>query len=624
MQLTVEQSQHPFNSTILRLLYNIDMRWNFHKLLSLLIVTALLSSACQALAFPIKTVRLTPSILPALASTPTPTLATVPTNTPAPATSQPTTEPGATAALSPTVSTPPEIPPAVVIHPEGKLYVGDQVSFEVLPPRSGAAVNPYVQLSLAGPSQAHTLTMHPLAKQQFVPFGIGGRMEAALTWAWDTRGLAPGDYDLVFSIQPGGPSWTQTLTLQPASSLPLAEQGAQWALARNTCCAIHYITHTEAERDMPKLLKDLDAQAADAAARMGVQFTRPVTITLMPRLLGQGGFADESISVSYLDRDYTAGDIERIIHHEMIHILDSRLKGDLRVSLLQEGLAVYQSGGHFKAEPFMPRAAALLDHFGSPAIDGLNWYIPLSRLVNQFYLSQHEVGYLEGASLIEYMVKRWGWQQFLNFYLDVHLGQSGGQATALDNALELHFNLTLAQLESAFIDALRAEPASADWREDVRLTVEFYDTMRRYQQLLDPSAYFLSAWLPDQAQMRERGIVADFMRHPSAPLNLALETMLGAASRDLQAGHLAAVRDLLQAIDAALDAVDGGEAAPLKAHPLAVEYGKLVDVIGAAGYDLQRLEINTDTANAWVREGIDGLRQIVLNRAANGGWQISP
>ncbi len=134
---------------------------------------------------------------------------------------------------------------------------------------------------------------------------------------------------------------------------------------------------------------------------------------LLPRLLGHGGFASREIAVSYLDRNYMAGDEATILHHEIIHILDSRLGGDLRPSALVEGLAVYLSGGHFKPEPILPRAAALLPaepgcvawSAGSTPLPpsapaegcGIDGYIPLRRLIDNFYFEQHEIGYLEAG-----------------------------------------------------------------------------------------------------------------------------------------------------------------------------------------------------------------------------------
>ena len=83
-------------------------------------------------------------------------------------------------------------------------------------------------------------------------------------------------------------------------------------------------------------------------------------VVLIPRLLGHGGFTGREIVLSYLDRNYVGGNLAVIFHHELVHYLDVRSGGDLKPSMLVEGLAVYLSGGHYKPEPLMPRLAALL------------------------------------------------------------------------------------------------------------------------------------------------------------------------------------------------------------------------------------------------------------------------
>ena len=118
------------------------------------------------------------------------------------------------------------------------------------------------------------------------------------------------------------------------------------------------------------------------------------------------GLPSSEISVSYLDRNYASNSWELVVHHEMVHAIDGHLGGDFRPTIFVEGLAVYLTGGHYKPEPLMPRAAALLPAY-------LNQYIPLKTLADDFYASQHEIGYLEGASLIEYMVKTYGWDAVL-------------------------------------------------------------------------------------------------------------------------------------------------------------------------------------------------------------------
>jgi len=447
----------------------------------------------------------------------------------------------------------------VRLHPDGLLYAGDQVSVEVIAASDANAQGRSATIQVTSPL---TVT---LGQADFNPYGIGGRLQATLMWAWDTRGLAPGNYTLTYRIEPEGPQGSFSIRLHPSSQRPQA--GAHWVTAENDCCIVHYISGTAAERDLDALLKMLDDQAVSASRSLNTNFSKPVEINLLPRVLGHGGFASDEISVSYLDRNYASSNSAMVVHHEMIHILDTRLGGDLRPTLLVEGLAVYLTGGHFKKEPLMERAAALLPPQAGciPAnaaglssgpdspICSLGWYLPLRDLSDDFYFSQHEIGYLEAGSLIQFMVDTWGWEKYANFYRDIHPAESHSQAAAIDAALQVHFGIGLSALEDRYLEALRQFPITSANVEDVRQSVTYYDTVRRYQQILDPSAYFLNAWLPDEDQMREKGIVADLLRRPGSPPNLALENLLVAADQKLLTGDYSQVETLLSAVNTSLD-----------------------------------------------------------------------
>jgi hypothetical protein len=228
----------------------------------------------------------------------------------------------------------------------------------------------------------------------------------------------------------------------------------------------------------------------------------------------------------------------------MVHILDARLGGNLRPSILVEGLATYMTGGHFKTEPIAPRAAALLD---------LGWYIPLRELTDNFYPSQHEIGYLEAAALVQYLVETYTWDDYNDFYRNISLSSSGSEADAMDAALQTHFSITFDKLEQNFIVYLRSQPQDLSYARDVSLTVSYYDTVRRYQQQLDPSAYFMTAWLPDANVMRSRGIVADYVRHPGSTVNIGIETMFVQADEALRSGNYDKTEQLLKSIKVMLD-----------------------------------------------------------------------
>jgi len=446
---------------------------------------------------------------------------------------------------------------SVITHPDGPLYVGDQVSFEVLTFAGFKSEGHEVQVSL---------DEGELGRAGFGPYGVGGRTEATLWWAWDTRDLQPGPETLTFTLLPDGPTWQETVTLHPQSGVPPPEPEAHWANMTSDCCILNYITDTAAGRDIASLAQAADEQAADLAARkvvahlatMDGSLSEKIPVVFVPRVLGNGGFASNAIYVSYLDEDYLGNATEQVLHHEFVHWFDALAGGDLRPTIFQEGLAVYLSGGHFKPEPLIPRAAALLES---------GWYIPLRTLADDFYPQQHEIGYLEAAALVGYMVESYGWEAFDAFYRDIHatpecgcaLGNHGNDSQAIDAALQAHFGITFTELEGRYLEFLRGQTAPADVRDDLRSSVEFYDTVRRYQQALDPSAYFMTAWLPDYQVMSQRGIVADFLRHPSGVDNRLLEAMLVNADHALRAGEYDQAERVIKGVNVLLDVLQAGE-----------------------------------------------------------------
>lgn len=434
-------------------------------------------------------------------------------------------------------------------HPDGPLYIGDRVSIEVIAPEDFATEEKKVRILLSDDPQ------EAIGTSEFSTYGIGERAQATFLWAWDTSGLTSGDYTLSFAVLPDGPTWTEVIHLHPAADVPLPEPFARWETVRTPCCRLHYITGTEAERDLEAIVAAANAAAREASRQMSVGFESPVSITLVPRVVGHGGFASDDIYISYLDRNYAGNDLPQVLLHEMIHVLDGQLGGELRPSILVEGLAVYLSGGHFKKEPIFPRAAALLE---------AGWYLPLGELADTFYTSQHEIGYLEGAALVAYLVETYGREEFEAFYRDIHPQSGGEQSSAIDAAMQTHFNLTLAHMEQEFKQALRRQPVDPVQSEDLQLSIAFYDTVRRYQRALDLSAYFLTAWLPDGGEMREREIVADYLRRPRSAVNLVIENLLVEADEALRAGDYIEVRSALERVNRQLDWIEYPVPAPVQ------------------------------------------------------------
>jgi hypothetical protein len=257
---------------------------------------------------------------------------------------------------------------------------------------------------------------------------------------------------------------------------------------------------------------------------MGSSLSERIDIIFMSRVIGHGGFTWSGIYASYLDDNYIGNDMSILFHHEFVHYYDNALGSGYRPSMLQEGLAVYLTGGHFKPESLEPRAAALLD---------LGWYIPLTTIADDFYNQQHDIGYLEAGALIQYLVETYGWDAFNEFYRTIPAPENQTNSAVMEAALHDHFGLSFADLETAFLASLRSQTVTKDASTDLQLTVTFFDTVRRYQESFDPSAYFLNAWLPDGSVMRQRGIVADFLRHPEGWENRLFESLLLRSQREL-------------------------------------------------------------------------------------------
>jgi hypothetical protein len=552
---------------------------------------------------PLTAATVTPDRATATAAPATATLAPTQAATTAPLTAVPT----GTAAPEPAGDGAYHLRPEHVrFHPDPQLYSGDLVSLEVIAEGAPAHWNAAgVQLFV------DSREGEPLARTTFGRYGLGGRMQATFTWVWDTTGRV-GQQTVIVVVTPGSAPGADapaeevlplTVSLLPAEARPAPEPQAMWARAESVCCVFNYLTQTAAARDIDLIRAEADAAFAHVAEVLGVTQEHRVVFTLVSRLLGHGGFASGEISLSYLDRNPAVTTLHSVFTHEGTHILDRRLS-QRRPVMLTEGLAVYVAGGHFKPEALLPRAAAVL---------ALDRYIPLRDLANGFYPAQHEIGYLEAGAFIEYLVARDGWDRFRAMYGGFLSAPT--EAEMLDAGLRASYGLTLDEMEAEWLAYLRDLPADPVEMEDLRLTVALFDTLRRYQQALDPSAHFLTAWLPDGRAARERGLVADFLRHPQAPANITLEAMLDAAGSALLAGDYPAAAGLLDAANAALNAGDPGLV------PLAADYAHVVQALLAEGYEAQDIVIEAQTAYVSAIRDWPQLEALTLLQVA-GGWEV--
>ncbi len=546
--------------------------------------------------------------------------------TPQPTTQPPTPAPTATASpqptalptAAPTATATPEPMPTdlyiapgdVIFHPEPVLYSGDKVSLEVFAhdgANMGLASFP-VAVYLGEPSETTKI-----GEARATPYGIGGRLQTTFVWAWDTAGLQGAQLLTVVldpddEIQIGDENPDNNTLIVPVDLLPAAESPkAIWLTTESDCCVFNYISGSAAERDIETIKAIADKAMHYVEDKLARKQQSKIVFNLIDRLLGHGGFATDTITITYIDRDYAGGGLENVFRHEATHILDRQGWGE-HPTLITEGLATYVAGGHFKEEPFEPRLAGLL---------ALDRYIPLAELADNFYPSQHEIGYLEGAAFIDYLVSTYGWEQFVTL-----LGafqSTNSQGAMLDGGLRLAYNKTLAEMETGWLAHLRAQPVDPRWQADIADTVAFYDTVRRYQQAYDPSAYFLTAWIPDIQQAVRENITADYSRHPASLENIALETMLVEADRQLVTGDYDATEHYLTAVNAVLDA-NGNFAA----DSLAADYLALTASAVDGGYEPQHIRLNADAATVIASRADQPtvLVELTLTRV-DGVWRVN-
>jgi hypothetical protein len=248
---------------------------------------------------------------------------------------------------------------------------------------------------------------------------------------------------------------------------------------------------------------------------------------------------------------------------------------------MAEGLAVWASSGHYKPEDIDQRAAALV---------AANQYIPLAALIDNFYPVQHEIGYLEAAGFVNYLINTYGWPLFKEFYTDVTAEDATTMSGAVNLNLQQYFGITLAQAEADWLAYLATLPEDRDVLIDLQTTIRYYNVMRRYQRFYDPTAYFLTAWLPYPGALRTDGNPADLTRHPQDEINVTLEVMLRAADTALRAGDYNKANVLLDSVTRVLDN-DG-----VFIDPLAASYLNLVRLLSREGYEVQSVLLEGDRA----------------------------
>jgi hypothetical protein len=117
--------------------------------------------------------------------------------------------------------------------------------------------------------------------------------------------------------------------------------------------------------------------------------------------------------------------------------------------------------------------------------------------------------------------------------------------------------------------------------------------MRFYQTLYDPTAHFLTAWLPAPQDVYERNS-AELTRHPQKDINITIEVMLRDADDALRAGNYNRSNVILDSIERVL--IHNGTFL----DPLGNNYLSIVQELLNSGYQVQQIDLQGNQATAQV------------------------
>ncbi len=548
---------------------------------------------------------------PTLAPTERPTEAQT-TITPTPLTPSVTPQPATPTALPEATSTtaPDDLSltaDQVRLYPVPFIISGDRVTFQI---------QPYVPEQVT----VRDVDVEIYINDQLINAGKlnsrnwAGQAEGIYDWAWNTQGqfgeqtvrIVLDGQDLIAEgdRNPDNNEAVFTVDVRGVGHRPLEERDATWVTAETDCCKVTILTRTAAYRDLPELLEEVEYAVAQAAIQLKEEPNEKIEVFFIDKTIGQGGYAGSEMAVTYVDRAYAGGNLHELLVHEAVHIIDRQFAPQ-RIKFLAEGTAVWATGGHYKLEDLNQRAAAL-------AASGQ--YMPLSDLVDEFYTAQHEIGYLQAGAFVTYLVDQFGYATFREFYADTNANDAAADAEALDQNLQTYYGSSLAELETEWLSYLGALVIDQTDIDDLNTTIRYYEVMREYQQAYDPTAHFLSAWLPSPLDVQAHGNPADLIRHPQQEINVTLEVMLKNAESALNAFDHVRANVILDSIERIL-AEDGAFADPLSSSYLAI-----VRVATNFGYEVQNIDLQGDKAKV-LATSASGVRLTELDfEQQRGDW----
>ena len=142
-----------------------------------------------------------------------------------------------------------------------------------------------------------------------------------------------------------------------------------------------------------------------------------------------------------------------------------------------------------------------------------------------------------------------------------------------------------------------------------------YTVARRYQEIYDPTAHFLSAWLPHPTEVRQFGNPADLTRRPEEEMNITLEVMLVAADTAARAGDYSRANVILDSVE---NILSNGTVI----DPMATSYLRIVRAAAEYGYELQAVELNGNTAQATATQAPDIRLKNLVMEMRGSSWVI--
>lgn len=502
-----------------------------------------------------------------------------PSSTPTPA---PTATLTSTSSPTP-VPDPALLPEQVYVYPR-PLVSGDRATFDVVPALPSDGIDG-VEVSIALPAgETLTGTVHRI--------GFDETERARFYWVWDTTGLSGTQLitlTLALPAEVADPNPTNNrlvlpITLQSQARVAPPGPEVRWQTAQTAGVRLHYLTGSAAARDLTAILQTAEVAYAEVTARLQPQSQQPLDVFLLDRVVGQGGYAaSDWVAISYVDRAYPPSNLKMLLVHEMTHRLDCAIGCDEAPALLREGLAVMMAGGHYWPAS-LPRKAA--------ALPGTEAYIPLGDLVEDFYLHQHEISYLEAGALLVYLGEALG-PPDLEALCRAAASAEGTDRQRLSEALSEVGVGDLPEVERAWLRWLGALHPTEQEAQALEVEIRYLETMRAYQARYDRVANFRKGVLFSPQAALSYGITADFVRDPDAPEAIALELLLRLARETLQRQNLARA-------DVLLNDVQGALASSPPWQGMAQDVREIVGAALKRGYEPYRM----------------------LDKPAQGGWLI--